>query len=42
MSIVSFTNLELKDIFTVCIERVSDYLICKSLATFILNQEKQI
>ena len=35
MPIVSFTNLELKDIFTICIGRVSGNLIC-----FILNQEK--
>ena len=47
MPIVSFTNLELKDIFTICIGRVSDNLICKkrpyrvkNSATFILNQEK--
>ena len=40
MPIVSFTNLELKDIFTKCIGKVSDNLICKNSATFILNQEK--
>ena len=47
MPIVSFTNLELKDIFRMCIGRVSHNLICekrpyrvKNSATFILNQEK--
>ena len=29
MPIVSFTNLELRDIFKICIGRVSDNLICK-------------
>ena len=47
MPTVSFMNLELKDIFKLCIGRVSDNLIrkrrpyrVKNSATFILNQEK--
>ena len=47
MPIVSFTNLELKDIFKICVGRVSDNLICKkgpyrvkNSASFVLNQEK--